>query len=480
MRAKLATVLGLAAALPLGAQTSSSVIPINPAPLHYTLPRPFQTTLPNGLRVIILENHRLPTVNVMLQIQGAAGFDDPSRLVGLADETAQMMSLGAGNRDAQQIADALAALGANVNFSGGEGEREAAMSAGGLSTNFDQWFGIASDLLLHPTFPAGEWTKLEQREEVTLRQERTAPGFLAHMYLDQAIMGNYPAAPDSPTEASLRAMTTADFAEWHRTRWVPQNAILGITGDVHADMLVPQLQRWLGDWQRTDLAVPAAGAPTPVTARHIILIDRPGSVQTVISLGNIAIARDSPDFFPATVLNEIFGGGVQSRLFSDLREKQGLAYNVSSGLDLEEFPSPWRAGGNFRTAVTGQAITSLLAQVQRLNDEPVPAAELLTAQQAIVSQFALRLEQPLAALEEWIESVRLGFAADYWDKYAGNVMAVTPDDVQRAARKYYDPATVQIVAVGDAAQIEPAFAKLGTVQVLNSDGKAETPGSGNQ
>ncbi|MGH9481828.1 MAG: M16 family metallopeptidase, partial [Terriglobales bacterium] len=248
-----------------------AVIPVSNAPLQVKLPRPVVATLPNGLTVLMLENHRLPTITLYLEIRGAGGFDEPAGQPGLANFTAQMMSLGTATRTSTQIADQAASLGAFINVGAGYGLRTAVLSASGLSNNFPQWFALATDILLHPSFPAEEWTKLRQQAEVGLRQQRTNPGFLAKERFDLAVYGSFPAAVDTTTVEALGAMTPAAFAAWHAQRYVPQNAVLAIAGDIEPQALLAWLRTALGGWQRSDSAVGAPGMPTAPSGRRVFL-----------------------------------------------------------------------------------------------------------------------------------------------------------------------------------------------------------------
>ncbi|HUX66290.1 MAG TPA: pitrilysin family protein [Terriglobales bacterium] len=462
--------LGLVLSLPLGAQgPAPAPIPINHAPLQFTLPRPVETVLPNGLTVLILENHRLPTVDLALEIHGAGGFDEPAQQPGLAVFTAEMMNLGTIGHSADQLAGQLADLGAHATFSSGYGSRLATLNASGLSSNFAQWFAIASDMLLHPSFPPSEWGQLEKQAVAQLSQQQADPQFLGLERLRAALYGTYPAAVSTTTPAALRQFNPDQFYGWHQQRYVPQNAILAIAGDVQPAALLTEIHKRLGGWRRSKLSLAPAPEPTAPRARRIFLIDRPGSVQTTMMLGNLAVRRTSADYLALQVLSQVLGAVPQGRLFNDLRSQQSLAYDVGAQVSAPEFRGIWVALGDFRTAVTGQALGALLGEVERLRIEPVPAAELRRAERAIVVRQALSLEQPDAVLGDWLVSALYHLPADYWDRFPARIQAVTAAEVQRAAQKYLDPATLQIVAVGDAAAIQPVLAKFGAVQGAKAD-----------
>jgi predicted Zn-dependent peptidase len=171
------------------------------------------------------------------------------------------------------------------------------------------------------------------------------------------------------------------------------------------------------------------------------------------------------------VMNRIVGSGPAARLFLNLREEKGYTYGVYSGFTALKYPGPWQAGGNMRTEVTDGAMTEFFNEIRRIRDEKVPAAELEEAKRSLVASFALSLEQPTQLLNYAITRKIYGFPEDYWDTYPAKLMAVTADDVQRIARTYINPDTIQIVAVGDASKIKAVLEKYGPVEVYNTDGK---------
>jgi predicted Zn-dependent peptidase len=210
--------------------------------------------------------------------------------------------------------------------------------------------------------------------------------------------------------------------------------------------------------------------PTAVGARKVLLVNRPNSVQTTVALGNIAIDRRSPDYMAMVVMNDIIGGGASARLFLNLREEKGYTYGVYSGFSALRYPGPWRAGGNMRTEVTDGALVEFFKEIRRIRDERVPSKELEESKRSIIASFALSLEQPSQVLNFAITRKLYGLPADYWDRYASRIAAVTAEDVQRVARKYLNPDTLQLVAVGDATKIKSVLEKYGAVEVYDANG----------
>jgi zinc protease len=465
----------------LGAQESietpaSKVERKNKAPLsrdvlRVNLPKPVEAKLENGLTVLILEDHRTPSVFVQLHISGAGALFEPPSMTGLANVTAQMLREGTQSRNSVQIAEEIDRLGATLGAGGSFGSSQVVLNASGLSDNFDSWFALAVDILLNPSFPAEELQKLKQRQRAQLRQQRSAPNFLLNERFHRAVYRDHPAAIVSPTSESLEALTREALVQWHRERYAPQNALLAIAGDVRARELIPRLEKWFAGWQRKDVKRPWPANPVAATSRKAYLVHRPNSVQTTVALGNIAIDRRSSDYVPMVVMNYILGGGSSGRLFLNLREEKGYTYGVYSDFTALRYPGPWRAGGNMRTEVTAGALVEFFNEIRRIRDQTVPPAELEDGKRAIAARFALSLEQPTTILGLAVSRVQFRLPDDYWDTYPDKIMAVTAEDVQRVARKYLDPDALQIVAVGDGLKIQSVLEPYGPVEVYDSSGK---------
>lgn len=444
--------------------------PVSRNILRVKLPKPIEARLKNGLTVLILEDHRAPFVNVQLHIGGAGALFEPAGMAGLANATAQMLREGTQSRSSVQIAEEIDRLGAALGAGAAFGSPDAVLSASGLSDNFDDWFNVAVDVLLHPSFPDDELDKLKQRQRVQLREQRSAANFLLDERFQRAVYGEHPAAHVAPTLESVDHLSRDLLIQWHRERYAPQRAILGIAGDVSAKALIAKLEKQLADWQKSEVIETWPRDPTAATGRKVLLVNRPHSVQTTLALGNIAIDRRSPDYMSMVVMNHVIGGGASSRLFLNLREEKGYTYGVYSDFSAQRYPGPWRAGGNMRTEVTEGALSEFFNEIRRIREEKVPAAELEANKRSIVASFALSLEQPARVLGFAVTRKQYGFAADYWDSYPAKIMAVTADDVRRVARKYLDPDALQLVAVGDAERIKPILAQYGKVEVFDANG----------
>jgi len=247
--------------------------------------------------------------------------------------------------------------------------------------------------------------------------------------------------------------------------------------------LISKLGQWLAPWTKSSSSVKFSPAPAPAQQRKVFLVDRPGSVQTTLLMGNLAIDRANPDYPALVVLTAVLGAGSASRLFLNLRDEKGYTYGVYSNLIARRYAGPWTAGGEVRTEVTDGAMTEFSRELNRIRDESVPKPELESAKRSVVARFALSLESPQQLIAYAITRKTYKFPADYWDKYPARISAIRAADVQRVARKYINPSTMQVVAVGDAGKIKSVMGKYGPVELVPGEGGPVTqpgkaPGAG--
>jgi zinc protease len=445
--------------------------PVSKDLIKVKLPRPVEAKLDNGLTVLIMENHKLPHVSMELVIDGAGPISEPAGQTGLASATASLLTQGTPTRSSLQIAEQIDRFGAGLNASSVFGGNSVILFASGLSETIGKWFPVFVDVLLHPSFPDKELKNYQQRALVNLKRQRSSPDFLASERFNSAVYGKFPASVVSATPEFLQAMTPAMLSAWHDERYVPQNAILGIAGDVNPAQMIDLLKKSLAEWKRTTLAAKLPPSASAAARKQVYLVNRPDSVQTNIMIGNIAIDRRNPDYVALKVANQVLGSGPASRLFVKLREEKGYTYHAASSIHALLFAGPWTAEADVRTEVTDGSMTEFFNEFNRLRTEKAPEAELEDAKRTIVATFALSLESPQQLLQSAIEIKRYGLPADYWDTYPQKIAAVTPEEVVRVAKKYINPDNAQIVVVGDATKIKSVMEKYGPVTLYDTEGK---------
>lgn len=454
------------------AVVKKGTVPISKDVPQIRLPKVTEADLSNGLHLIVLEDHRLPQVSFQIIIPGAGGYYDPENMNGLASFTATVMREGTTTRTSSQISQQLEVMAASLAVGAGISSIDATISGSCLSDQFDRLLGLTADVLLHPSFPDDEVARFKRQTRTQLIQQRASPGFLASEVLSRALYGAHPASRVAPSLAALDKTTRDALAEFHRERYVPDHAGMAIAGDISmAEVRKIVEARLAAAWKKTGVPEPTVGDPPPISGSKVHFIGRPDSVQTNLVVGTQAIERTNPEYDVLRVMNAVIGGGPTGRLFMHLREQKGYTYGAYSSLDAPVHRGNWSASTNVRTEVTGPALHDLLAEIGRLRDERVPEGELSDVQRAMVASFALSLESPEQLVGLHVTRWRYRLPENYWDRFAERVMAVTPDQVQAAARKYLAADRLQVVAVGDPSRVVDTLKTLGAVTTYDTEGR---------
>ena len=444
--------------------------------LALKLPRPTEAILPNGLRIFVLENHRLPTVRMALTLKAGTLLEPKP---GLAQLTASLLTEGTTTRSYTQITEPLEDWGAS--FSANAGLESTTIAVSGTSDHADALADLLTDSLLHPTFPADRLDNALNGRGGGFggggggRRGGSGPGgpgggsspnALAARQMERLFYAGTPFSRQPATPSQRRGLKVEDLRGFYEGFYHPNGAVLGITGDVKAKDVIAYFIRQFADWK------PGASEPTlptgNITAKetaHIYLIDRPASTQTYLLFANVGVSRTDPDYIPLVVANHILGGGASARLFQNLREDKGYTYGAYSSLTAPRWPGLWQATASVRTPVTEGAVKEFFHEFKRIQDKPVSSEELARAKRALIGSFARTLESPEGVLGRTLELVQYSLPRDYWDNYPNLIAAVTPADVQRVARKYLGDNRIQLVAVGERAQIEEGLKKFGPVTV---------------
>ncbi len=448
--------------------------PVSKEVLRVALPKAFETKLGNGLQVIVLENHKLPTFAMQMVIL-SGGISDPPGKPGVAMITAQLLREGTKTRNSKQIAEEVDSLGASLMAGSSLSSTESMVTGSGLTDNLDQLMALFADVILNPTFPADELNKLKTRMVAQLRMARSQPGFLAMEMFNKVIYPNHPASRVLLTADEIQALKPEMLVEFHSTYFRPNNAILAMVGDVKPAEIVARLEKAFASWQRGDVPATATPKTSEPGTTKIYVVDRPGSVQTNFILGTQTIERTDPDYYALQVMNRIVGGGPSGRLFMNLREDKGYTYGAYSNTSAGKWRGTFQASAQVRTAVTDGSMKEFMYELNRIRDEKAPPEEFDNSKRAIVGSFALQLESPQSILQNILTQKIYGLPSDYWDTYPQKISAQTADDIQKVARKYIDLSRLQVVAVGDAKQIVEPLRKYGTVEVYDSEGKPVKP-----
>jgi zinc protease len=428
--------------------------------------------LDNGLVIDVVTQKQLPVVSVQLVIQSGSA-NDPAGLPGVASAVADMLKEGTKKKKGAVFAEAIEFLGANIGTSAGQETLRVSLSA--LSEHFDAGLALLAEAALTPSFDAKELEKLKKRMLDELKLKKDKPAWLARREFQRALYGTHPYAQYDTTEAAVKKLTQKDLLGFHGAHFVPNNAFMVVVGDVSAEQVKAKVTALFGAWKQKTVNEVQYAAPPARSAREIIVVDRPASVQSQIIIGNLALKRNDPGFIPLTVANQVLGGSAASRLFMDLREKRSLTYGAYSRIDETVDVGSFRASAAVRTPVTGEALAGFFEHLERIVKEPTPSAELEAAHRFLADSFPLQIETGDRVAELLADLRVYGLPEGYWDSYRSAIRQVSAEGALKAAQANIHPASDLVVVVGRAAEIVPMLEKFGPVRVVDVEGAALKP-----
>lgn len=433
------------------------------------IPTGRETTLSNGLTVVVVEDSRLPLVSFRLAFRSGDAHD-PADLPGLSDTLAGLLTEGTESRTSREIADEVARMGASL--SAGANSDYTTVAASSLATFADQILEMLADVTLNPSFPENEVELTRNNTIESLKQQRAQPSFLATEMVSRVMYGNHPYSVVAPTPESMKAMSRARLVEFHRSQFLPNNAVFVVVGDVKTDQVVNQVERLFGGWARGTAPVDNFPTPPMRASRSAYLVDRPGSAQSNIVIANVGIKRVSPDYFPMLLMHTVLGANASSRLFMNLREEKGYTYGAYSNLDARRTAGTFRASAEVRTPVTGDSLKEFFYELERIRKEPVSEKEIADAKSYLTGVFPIRLETQEGLIDQLIQIKMFGLPDDHLEKYRDHVSAVTIEEIREVANRYIKPDEAAIVIVGDGRQIlEQVEPYSNEIEFYNTSGK---------
>jgi zinc protease len=424
-----------------------------PAPM-LTVPLEFppfhEVVLPNGLRVIVLEKSGLPVVNLDLYVASGTATD-PAPAAGLADIVSEMLTKGTATMTADEISSTIEGVGGDLFASASSDFIR--VGAHVLTDQTPLAFDLMSDVVLHPTFPQDEMDIVQTRTLSGLQAEMAQPAALAGRRFALEVYGEGHPYSLRPTPATVQSLARADLVAFHDAHFRADNAMLVVSGDVSAEEVEAMARSHFGDWDGGGAPQAVFVDPPARANSNIYFVHRPGSVQSNILVGHVAIRPENPDYYPLQVLNKILGGGTDSRLFTILREEKGWTYGAYSQISRPRDVGYFSASAEVRNEVTDSALVEILSQMRRMRDQEVTATELQSAKNFLIGSFPLRIETAGQIAAQIAQNRLLGLPEEALLNYRERIAAVTAADVQRVAREYVRPDRAVIVVVGDAGEV---------------------------
>jgi zinc protease len=469
-----------------GDESSKWKLPTPKADPKFTLPGIQRRQLSNGLEVVIVEHHELPIVTMNLVVKSGSAAD-PQNRAGLASLTADLLDEGTKKRSSLEISNSLNDIGARLGTSADWDSSSANLVT--LTRHLDEALDIYADVVTNPAFNEDELKRSRALRLNTIKQQKDNAGAIANIVYPSILYGrNHPYGHSAVgDDDSLSAVKAADVRHFYESFYRPNNSTLIVVGDVKPATILPQLESAFAGWQKGEIPMVAIPAVQNREQAGIYIVDRPGSAQSVINIGQVGVARSTPDYFPLLVLNTMLGGQFVSRINLNLREDKGYTYGARTTFDYRRGAGPFLASAPVATNVTKESVAELLKELRGIRgDIPITEKELEYSKQAIIRGFPRGFETPGQMANRLSDVVLYDLPDDYFNSYIQKVRAVTLDDVQRVANRYLDPAKMAIVVVGDRKVIEPGLRSLEpvgtTVTFVDTEGKpvAVRSGSGGE
>jgi len=433
-----------------------------------TWPKRTKTQLSNGLEVILAESHTIPKFHGELFFRsGNAAVAD--RAPGLAEMTATVVRTGTAKRVSRQIEEDLRRIGADLSCAAGMDT--SAISFAGLSEFAEPLLGLVNELARDAAFPEPEFERERRQKLEEVKLERAQPGFLASERLRKVLFGAHPYAQISPSEQQVAAYKREDLQTVYRESYRPGNGLLILVGDFDPQAMLKNIEKVFGAWIGKKPESRMAAAPANPRGRRVYLVHVPGAVQTQILAGCHAITRKHPDWVKLGLTNSLYGGAFNSRLVMNIREDKGYTYSPRSGVSALRQHGYFSVSAAVRNDVVAASLTEIFYEMDKLRSLPVPEAELADAQNYLSGVFSMGLATQDGLLSQFSTVALNELSDDYLETYRQKVRALTPDDLLATARKYLDSANMQIVVVGDRAQIESQAQLFGELEVFDAQGK---------
>lgn len=427
-------------------------------PRAHKFPQAATRTLANGLRVYVVQNAEQPAVSVRLVLTAAGDVRDPAGRVGVASLAANLLTKGTATRSAAQIAETIDFVGGTLTASAGSDSTSVTSSV--VKKDLGVAMDLLSDIVLHAAYQQEEIDRELQQELSGLRIQYSDPEYLATVLFNRVVYGEHPyGLPGEGTPDSLTKVRRENLLAYRDAYYVPNHALLAFAGDITPEAAFALAEKYLGGWQSKEVPAATFPAPKSVVGQRILLVDKPDAVQTQIRVGRLGIRRNDGDYIPLAVTDRIFGGGFNSRLSTEVRQKKGLTYGAYSRLDARKDFGSYVAGTSTRTEATLEAtrlIVTLLDQMAKAGATP---KELDFATVYLAGVYPIQTETAEQVADRVLNAVQYALPADYNETYPERIRGVSAEQVKAMAGRYFDAANLDLVLVGNVAAFRDALKK---------------------
>ena len=419
--------------------------------------------LKNGLKVFVVEDHKLPRISMSLILDR-----DPiveGEKAGYVAIAGDLLGSGTTTRTKAQLDEEVDFMGARFSTSA------SSMNVGGLSKYTDDLVEIMSDVLLNPSFETEEFEKLKSQMTSGLKANADDPDAIAGNLRGATLYGLEHPYGEVMTESTVEAVTLEDCKNYFSSYFRPNIAYMVVIGDITVKDAKKKLSKALKGWKASDVPAHDYEKTSVPSAGRIVMVDKPSAVQSVVWLGNVIdLPQGHPDIEPLRIANQILGGGMSGRLFTNLREDKAFTYGAYSSFGIDELNSTFGASAKVRNEVTDSAIVEFLMEIGRMRTESVTEEDLIAAKASLSGAFGRSLESTSSAANFALNIARYGLPSDYYNNYLARLEAVTAEDVMRVSNQYMKTDNLTISVVGKAQDVAAGLAAFGEVEYYDAEG----------
>jgi predicted Zn-dependent peptidase len=423
-----------------------------PAPT-ININKPQSFVLKNGLKVLVVENHKLPRVSFNLTLDNPPYAEGNKK--GVSDILSGMLGNGTQTIKKDEFNEEIDFLGADINF------YASGASANGLSRYSKRILELLADGALNPLFDKAEFEKEKEKIIEGLKADEKSVAAIARRVENVLVFGKEHYRGEYTSEETLKNVTFDDVVLNYNTYFVPANAYLVIVGDVNFKEVKKEVERLFGKWRKAMAPQLTYTNPKDVQYSQINFIDAPNAVQSEIALVNLSnLKMTDKEYFSVLLANQILGGGGEGRLFLNLREKHGWTYGAYSSIGSGKYINKFRSSASVRNTVTDSAVVEFFNELKRIKTELVSEEDLRNAKAKYVGNFVMQIEKPSTIAGYALNKETQGLPEDFYENYIKNINAVTAEDIKNAAYKFFLSDNTRVVIVGKAADVLPGLESM--------------------
>ena len=442
-----------------------------PAP-QIKIGTPASMTLPNGLKIFVVQNNKLPRVSCSLTLDMDPFLE--GNKAGYSDLAGTLLKYGTTKLKKEDLDEQIDFLGADLNTS------SSSAHISSLTSNFNKAFDLFADVVLHPSFDKEELEKLRKQTLTELETQKDEPDAIAHRVVAALEYGKNHPYGENQTEETVNNIKQEDVLKYYNTYWKPNIGYLIFVGDITPANAFALATKYFGGWAKGVVPKSNFEIPKPAAKTFVAVVDRPASVQSVITLVNpIQLKPGSEDAIPTDVMNNVLGASATARLFMNLREKHGYTYGAYSQITKDKWVGSFSADASVRNEKTDSAVAEFINEFNRIRKQPVADSELNIVKNYLNGSFARSLEKPQTIASFALNIARFGLSPAYYKNYLSNLAAVNTAAVQQMANKYILPSNQYIVIVGNAKEIAKGLDRFGEVKYFDMNGnEVKAPSTG--